>query len=243
VIAIKILKLIKTDYGHYHAVFDSIPEMTYEKIGSDYIGSAVDDDGEIIFSRYLKREPFGNAFGGSELTLNMKDGSVHKIKDYWFDHGSYKKHGEFISIGAGTVEKLQDCYVYRGCNINKKTFENMVDEYLTRDKIHGYDDVEEWCKLQHKWYDVVISGKKIPYMMNKYGDMVDKWTKKGAYPRRNQLKKVNGEYKQYTYFKFKYHDGDKPIRIEASYLDVLKNTLPFTTEEIIVNCKLPADNT
>jgi len=28
------------------------------------------------------------------------------------------------------------------------------------------------------------------------------------------------------------------IKIEANYLDVLKNTLPFTEEEIKINCKV-----
>lgn len=111
-------------YGqeHYYCLFDEIPEITYEKIGSSYVGSATDNNGNIIFSNYLGYESFGNAFGGRELTLKMKDGTTEKVKDYWFDWGHYKNHGEFIDIGGGTLEKLQECYVYCGYNINKKYF-------------------------------------------------------------------------------------------------------------------------
>lgn len=142
----KIIKLINSN--GYKAVFDEIPELTYEKIGSDYVGSATDDKGNVILSHFLKRERFGDAFGGRELNLKMKDGSTETIKDYWFDHGSYLKHGEFIRIGAETLEGLQNCYVYFSANINKEIFINMVEEYLSHDKIYGYREVEEWCNLQ-----------------------------------------------------------------------------------------------
>lgn len=239
----KIIKLIKQSYSNnqyrYYAIFDEIPEITYEKVGLNYIGSSVDSDGIIIASSFLGYEQFGNAFGGREITLKMKDGSTQKIKDHWYDRGWYKGHGEFINIGAGTVEELQRCYVYYSYNINKQKFEEMMEEYFTRDKLYEYREVEEWCKLQHKWYDVIVHGKKIPFMMNKYGEMVEKETKKRVYPRYNLCKKVNGKYKMYTYFRFQYKDDSgRLIKIDANYLDVLKDTLPFSEEEIIKNCEL-----
>lgn len=236
----KIIKLVYNEkYNHYYAMFDEIPKLTYEKIGGSYIGSSVDDEGNIIASEYLKYESFGDAFAGREITLNMKDGSIQKIKDHWFDHGWYKPHGEFISIGAGTLERLQNCYVYFGYNINKEKFEKMVEEYLTRDKLYEYYEVEEWCNLRYDWYDVIINGKKIPYIMNKKGDMIEKETKKRVYPRHNVMKRVNDKYKNYTYFKLKYKDNnDRLIKIEANYLEVLKATLLFTEEEIKEKCKL-----
>jgi hypothetical protein len=220
-------------------MFDEIPELKYEKIGSNYVGSAANDDGTIIASEFLKWERFGNAFAGRELTLKMKDGSIEKIKDHWFDCGSYKEHGEFIDIGAGTLERLQDCFVFFGYNINKEAFSKMVQEYLARDRFYEYRELEEWCNLQYDWYDVIVNGKFIPYLMNKKGDMIEKESKKRVYPRYNVIKNVNGKYKEYTYFKFKYIDKDgKLIRIEANYLNTLKATLPFSEEEIKKNCKL-----
>ncbi len=235
----KILKLIKQKHGNYFVVFDEIPKLTYEKIGTNYVGSAVNSTGDIVASHFLKKQPFGDAFAGRELTLEMKDGSTEKIKDYWFDHGSYEKHGEFVGIGAGTLEELQKCYVYFSYNINKTTFEKMIDEYLVHEKLYEYREVEEWCKLQHAWFDVIVNGKKIPYMMNKYGEMVEKESKKRVYPRHNVMRRVNGRYKEQVYFRFSYKDNGSLIKIDANYLETLKRTLPFTEEEIITNCKIP----
>jgi hypothetical protein len=220
-------------------MFDEIPEITYEKIGSDYIGSAVSTNEKIIASEFLKWERFGNAFAGREITLKMKDGSIQKIKDHWFDCGSCKEHGEFISIGAGTLKSLQDCYVYCGYNINKETFEEMVEEYLSRDKLYEYYEVEDWCKLQYKWYNVIVNGKQIPFMMNEKGNMVEKESKKQVTARYNVMKEVNGKYKSYTYFRLNYKDENgRLIKIEANYLNTLKATLPFTEEEIKIKCRL-----
>lgn len=237
----KIIKLVKNIYYndvHYYVMFDEISELTYEKIGSSYIGSAVDSEGNIIASEFLKYESWGNAFAGRELSLKMKDGSIQKIKNHWFDCGSYKEHGQFIGIGAGTLESLQDCYVYCSYNINIDTFNKMIDDYLTRDKIYTYDEVREWCKLQYKWYPVIVNGKRIPYMMNEKGDMVEAESKKRVGCRENVMKKVNGKYKTYTYFKFKYTENDRLIKIEANYLNTLKATLPFSEEEIKKKCKI-----
>ena len=113
----KILKLNKIEYskGHYsyNIIFDKIPDTTYEKVGSSYVGSATYQK-KIIFSNWLKYKPdnFAKAFAGNELTLKMKDGTEEKIKDYWWDEGSYPKHGNFINIGINTIEGLQDCFVF-----------------------------------------------------------------------------------------------------------------------------------
>lgn len=235
----KILKLTKSIYDHYYAVFDIVPEITYEKVGLNYIGSAIDSEGRIIASRYLGYERFKGAFGGRELKLKMKDGSIKKIKDYWYDWGWCKEHGEFVGIGAGTLDDLQRCYVYCSYNINKKVFESMIEDYLKKDRLYGYDEIREWCNLQYDWYNVVVNGEKIPFMMNKYGDMVEKETKKRVFCRYNKSKKINGKYKTYTYFRFQYNDGNRLRKIEANYLDVLKATLPFSEEEIKKNCKIP----
>lgn len=235
----KILKLVKNAYDHYYVVVDEVPELTYEKIGFDYVGSSIDSDDNIIASRYLKRENFGNAFGGRTLNLKMKDGTIKSIKDYWFDYGSYEKHGEFVGIGIGTLEELQKCYVYCSYNINKNTFTKMVDEYLKSDKIYDYREVEKWCNLQHKWYDVIVHGKKIPFMMNKNGDVVEREGKKRIYCRENRLKKINNNYKTFVYFRLRYEQNNKLIKIDANYLDVLKDTLPFSEDEIRKNCNLP----
>lgn len=232
-------------YGneHHYCVFDEIPEITYEKIGSSYVGSATDEDGNIIFSKHLGYDSYGKAFGGRELSLTMKDGSVKKIKDYWYDWGHYREHGEFIDIGGGTLEDLQDCYVYCGYYINKQTFEKMLADYYSREKEYEYYEIEKWCKLQYQWHDMVIDGTKYPYMVNERGDFVHKYTKEPVYVRNNvlKIKYRNGERKQFPLclFKLQYKDGDRLVKIERKMLDVLREALPdYTDEEIIKNCKL-----
>jgi hypothetical protein len=223
-------------------MFDEIPELTYEKIGSDYIGSAIDNDGNIIFSEHLYYESFGNAFAGRELTLKMKDGTETKIKNHWFTCGSYKKHGEFIGVGCGTLESLQNCYVYCSYSINKTTFEKMLAEYYLTDKEYEYYDIEKWCKLQYRWYDAIIDGIKYPYMVNKRGDFIHKDSKERIYPRNNICKvkyfdKIKKSFDM-CLFKLSYKENGRLIKIQRKMIDVLKESLPHSESEIRVNCKI-----
>ncbi|MEG1563782.1 MAG: hypothetical protein RR313_11290 [Anaerovoracaceae bacterium] len=222
-------------------MFDEIPQLTYEKIGSDYIGSAIDNHGNIIFSDYLGYELWGNAFGGREISLQMKDGSIQKIKDNWFTLGTYKPHGDFIGIGGGTLETLQNCYCYFGYNINVEAFQRMLDDYYSREKEYEYDEIRKWTKLQYKWYDVIIDKKRYPLMVNECGDFVDRYSKEPVFVRNNYTRyhAKTGKSFGYCLFKWQYNDGDRLVKIEKKMLDVLKESLPHTEEEILKNCKLP----
>lgn len=245
----RILKLCRTEnYGNnnYYVMFDEIPKMTYEKIGRDYIGSATTKEGDIIFSEHLGYESgsYCHAFGGRELELCMKDGTTEKIKNNWYDWGSYKPHGEFMSIGAKTLEDLQDCYVYCGYNINVDTFHKMLDDYYSREKEYEYYEIEKWCKLQYKWYDVVIDGFKYPFMVNGKGDFVHRYSKEPIYTRHNKTVgrfKWSGKTDKYfdlCLFELKYKDGDKLVKVERRMIDVLKESLPFDEEYIKLKCKI-----
>lgn len=231
-----IQKLIKQKNGHYFAVFDEIPPITYEKIGSDYIGTAVDAKGNIVASSFLKREPYGRAFGGQEIKLSMKNGTTETIQDYWFDYGPHPSHGTCVNIGAATLQQLQQCYVYADYSVTKDIFEQMVDEYLRRDKVYTYQEVREWCDLQHTWYNVIVNGKTIPFMMNRFGDMVEKETKKRVYAKHTVTRKVKGEHRTYMYFRFDYMENGQCIKIDAHYFNTLRDTLPFTEDEIRNTC-------
>lgn len=234
----KILKLVKDKHNHYSAVFDEIPEMTYEKVNGDYVGSSENDNGDIIASHWLERKGYGDAFGGREIQLKMKDGSTKNIKNYWFDNGSYPEHGGFMSIGAETLEGLQDCHVFFSYNIHVDAFRNMLDEYLAQDKIYNHKEIREWCRLQYKWHDVIVHGKKIPFMMNKKGEMVTRETKESVYPRRNIIKRYDDLWIEVTYFRFDYKESGRLIKLDANFLEVLKATLPYKEEVIRKNCEL-----
>jgi len=238
----KIIKLHKSVHGHFYALLDEKPELTYEKVGNNYIGSVINEDGSIVFSEYLSYSSWGGAFGGRELQLKMKDGSVNTIKDHWWDRGYCRSHGECLSIGAATLEESQKCYVYYGMNINKAVFENMLNDYFSREKLYDYYEIKDWCLLQHTWYDVIISGKKYPYMVNKFGDFVHRETKKPISVRHNKCiwryKKKCDKTFDLCLFKLEYKEGDRLIKLERKMLDVLKESLPFSIEEIKRNCKL-----
>jgi hypothetical protein len=147
----KIIKLVHNDCGAYYVIFDEIPKMTYEKHGFDFIGSAYDNNGGIVFSKYLKYEnwPDAHAFGGRKLELLMKDGSIKKIWNHWYDAGYCGIHGKFISIGAGILDDLKKCFVFCSYNINEAIFNRMLDEYYKYDKSYDYDELEKWAKRQY----------------------------------------------------------------------------------------------
>lgn len=250
----KILKMyVARKYGnaHYYCMFDEIPEVTYEKIGFDYVGSAVDENGNVIFSEHLGHESFSKgAFGGRELTLTMKDGSKTKIKDQWWDWGHYKKHGKFISIGAGTLEDLQRCYVYCGMNINADTFQLMLDDYYSREKEYEYYEIEKWAFMQKKWYRLQIDGKKLPIMVSENGDFANMYTKEKIYPyEKRVITKYRNTGKTDKVFyvdvlKYDYEEElneppyKRKVRIECSLLKALKQSLPFPEELIVERFKL-----
>ena len=209
----------------------------------DYIGSAVDEEGNVIFSDYLKYEGSSEgwkAFAGRELKLNMKDGSVKVIKDDWWDNGNYPKHGKFINIGGDTLEGMQKCFVFSAMNININFFAKLLDEYLSRDKIYKYDELKEWCNLQYTWYPLIIGGKRYPFRINKRGQVVTDEEKKRVYTNNNTIivkRKKNKEF-YLRIFKLKYNNGERLVKIQRKLMDVLKESLPFSEEEIIKNCNL-----
>jgi len=222
----KIIKVCKSKYNHFYLCVDKIPKIKYERSGNDYIGQ----DKHGFFSEHLEYENFPGAFGGREIELNMKDGSKEIIKDYWYTQGSYDEHGEFVSIGLGTKESLQDCYVYTSYQIQKDEFISLLKEYLSKDKLYDYWDIEKWLKLQYRWYPVMIHGKEIPFMMNKNGDVVEKYNKTPEYCMRNicRCKKKPEKYylKTFRYFKIQYKENKKLIKLEDKYSNVCKETLP-----------------
>ena len=234
----KILKMCvirKYRNVHYYCMFDEIPEITYEKFGAHYIGSATDSDGDVVFSHFLRRG-YSGAFAGRELSLTMKDGSVQKIKDYWWDNGCYPEHGEFVDIGAGTLGDLQKCYVYRSLNINKTAFQKMLDDYYSREKEYEYYEIEAWVKTQYTWYPVMVDGKVFePLMVNEKGHFAEKYTKKIVYPRENRYRRFKKANRSFTLhlFKYQYSDGKRLVKVERSLEKIYRDSLPLMEDELV----------
>ena len=235
----KILKLYRaqrSSWTHYYVIFDEIPRLTYEKIGADYIGSACMDDGTVIFSEFLKKGHSG-AFAGRTIPLTMKDGSVKNICDYWWDNGPYPAHGEFVSIGSGTISDLQQCYVYCSMNIAKAAFEKMLEEYFRHDHSYEYYELQDWVFLQHTWYPVIIDGKPCGLMVNKVGQFLDPNTQKQVYCRNNIIicryrwaGKTDREFYLYM-FRWQKKNGE---RIERNLKQIYRASLPHEIGESLI---------
>jgi hypothetical protein len=221
----KIIKAHKSKDGHLYLMVDDIPKITYEKVGLSYVGS--DDKG--YFNDYLKYEyAYGNmrAFAGREINLDMKDGTVTTIKDHWWDAGFYDKKHEYIGVGLGTLEKLQDCFVFCSYYIRKDKLEAMLEEYLKDNSFYDYWDIEKWCKLQYNWYPLIFHGKQLPFLMNYKGHIVNAVTMEYKYAQHNLCKIKKNKWFELKLFKLQYKENDRLIKLEDNYINVVKETLP-----------------
>lgn len=226
---LQIVKLYCSKYRMNYIVLNKPIKLTYEKIGLDYVGSAMDIDGSIIASSLLQYRPYTGAFGGSEMNLNMKNGSISTIKDYWYDNGYYPEHGEFVSVGAGTLEGLQKCYAYFNYNIEKGLLDRLLSDYYARDREYTYDEIEQWCSLQYRWYDVIINGNKLPIMVNDRREFADRRSKRRVSAVVNRAKFFKAGDKdcviRYSYFKYSYVYKGRLIKIERNLNEVLRESL------------------
>lgn len=80
-------------------------QLTYERVGNDYIGSDGPFRDALVFSRGSGRFV---AFAGRELTIPMKDGTTKKLKDHWWS-GSMDGYRQCI---RSDVQSLKRCYVF-----------------------------------------------------------------------------------------------------------------------------------
>ncbi|WP_445336275.1 hypothetical protein ACSR9E_10145 [Citrobacter koseri] len=111
----------------------------YEEIGRDLIGS----DGP--FKRPLLHSPASEAFkafAGSEMKLQMQDGSQRIVKDHWWS-GSLPGHQ---SVTACDLESLRKCYVfYGGMGITADDFQALRESY--NGCVYPYWDYERVIKF------------------------------------------------------------------------------------------------
>lgn len=221
----KIIKAYKSKDGHLYLMVDNIPKKTYEKIGSSYVGS--DDEG--YFNSYLAYDPATpgfKAFAGREIEIELKDGTIAKLKDHWWDSGNYDKEHEYVPIGLGTLERLQECYVYCGYNIRKDKLEILLEEYLQNNNFEDYWEIEKWCNLQYTWHPLIFHGKKIPYLINYRGHIIHEITMQREHLQRNYVKVKNGKWFKLKLFKLQYKENGILIKLEDNFNNIAKESLP-----------------
>lgn len=229
----KIIKAHKSKNGGLYLMVDEIPKITYEKIGLSYIGS--DEQG--LFNEYLKFENYYGkmkAFAGREIEIELKNGEKIKLKDNWWDAGTYDKSKQYISIGIQTKNRLRDCYVYCGMNVSESAINDLLEEYLKHDIFYEYYEIEDWLKLDFDWYDLKFHGMTLQFSINNRGDVINNTTLKREYVRNNISKYKNGKSFNLSLFKLKYQNNGKLIKLEDKYENIVKESLPeFEFEEYL----------
>lgn len=127
-------------------------QMTYERVGNDYIGSDGPFRDALIYSKGSGRFV---AFAGRELSIPMKDGSIQKLKDHWWS-GSIAGHK---SVVCSDVDSLKRCYVFRGALCDQEALDALRSTYKgcvypNRDyeKVIKYDDMHSdlWKRVFHE---------------------------------------------------------------------------------------------
>ncbi|EPZ2459386.1 hypothetical protein ACXLRS_004661 [Citrobacter youngae] len=125
----------------------------YEESGRDLIGR----DGP--FKRPLLYSPASaafKAFGGSEMTLNMQDGSQRTVKDHWWS-GCLPEHRDVTTCD---LESLKKCYVFFGGAVItsddfqtlRESYAGCVYPYWDYEKIIKYDDLRRdlYRRISHE---------------------------------------------------------------------------------------------
>ncbi|OWG18289.1 hypothetical protein KDK82_1768 [Delftia sp. K82] len=123
-------------------------QLTYERVGNDYIGSDGPFRAALVYSHGSGRFV---AFAGRELTIAMKDGTTQKLKDHWWS-GSIKGYRD---ITRSDVESLKRCYVFSSALCDPESFaalrssyQGCVYPYRDYEKLIKYDDL--WKRLFHE---------------------------------------------------------------------------------------------
>ncbi len=123
-------------------------QLTYERVGNDYIGADGPFRDALVYSHGSGRFV---AFAGRELTILMKDGTVQKLKDHWWS-GSIDG---FRQATISNVESLKRCYVFRGALCDPEAFaalrsayQGCVYPYRDYEKVIKYDDL--WKRIFHE---------------------------------------------------------------------------------------------
>ncbi|HBM3002556.1 TPA: hypothetical protein LVM72_004250 [Klebsiella michiganensis] len=140
---LKVVAVVQINSGEA-LVLNRPLNFIYEEIGRDLIGS----DGP--FKRALFYSPASaafKAFAGSEMTLNMRDGSQRKVKDHWWS-GCLPEHQ---SVTACDLQSLKKCYVFfGGMAISPEDYQTLRDSYTgcvypywDYEKLIKYDDMRK----------------------------------------------------------------------------------------------------
>ncbi len=134
----KVVAVVKFNDGEA-LVLNRPIEFVYEEVGRDFVGS----DGPFRDFLGYGRDGSMKAFGGRELSLTMKDGSIRKIKDNWW--ATWKKG--YKDVVLKDIDGLQRCYVFNSAHITPEDYATLRGEYTG--PVYPYWDYEKIIKHEY----------------------------------------------------------------------------------------------
>jgi hypothetical protein len=136
-------------YGnrHWYLMLDEYPDYRYEarRVEPHELRHGR-PNGETLYwaevgpfvTSYVHSPGSRDAFGGSEITVPMKDGSARTFKGDLWSSGQWLANPNSKGVAIASVEQLTKCYVFfGGSHIDNDFFERWLDE--NPDKIAPYE--------------------------------------------------------------------------------------------------------
>ncbi|WP_426269193.1 hypothetical protein ACN9MB_13275 [Dyella kyungheensis] len=149
---IRILDVIAKPYADwskticYSLIVDRMPKLVYERTGNSLVSH---DDG--VYDFLAIESGTKDAFGGREFDIALTDGTVYRATgDVW--SVAPPKHIEpTVSVGIGTLHKLQQCYVFSGASVAVTKLQSWLDANTPSNDYYKYDarSTVEWLQ-QHR---------------------------------------------------------------------------------------------
>ena len=141
-------------------IVDHVEPLTYSVQAADYrlllIGDNEDGLCDVLYHEAFDCGP--KAFGGANISWNMKDGTV-KTTDGWWWQGRFRDAEALLKkeIRHGTiatVNELMDCYVFFGRPIFDNAYKRLFDAYKEQHgddpAVHDYWRLDKAFKKAHR---------------------------------------------------------------------------------------------
>lgn len=147
---IQIIDVIKhkTAYGfQWFVVVDRMPKRVYTRTANLLVSN---DSG---FYDFLAIEGGTQAFGGRKFTIDLDDGSKFECHGQVWSCGAPKGTEPTVLLGIGTVELLNDCYVFSGASVSKARLQEWLDANEPSTDYRKYDRRE----TEEYWLEVIAS--------------------------------------------------------------------------------------
>lgn len=125
----------KYELTQVFVVVDESPKFLFERNGD-----RLDSHHDGFYESYKYDRPTANmkAFAGREFELNLTSGDVVKCSGQWWSTMP-KPDEPIVSVGVGTIESLERCYVFCGAYISKAKLDAWLESNTPSTDYYKYD--------------------------------------------------------------------------------------------------------